>query len=185
MTVLFISLGIFLILLALFIVTVILQMRITKKEFSLGSGFYGGPAGEPLWDGVLPQKVDDYVEPRYVYENLVESTKYLPENGRIIGYRISPSLVIHSRVCDSVNEIAIYRYLDRYGGRLLETTEAAILLENLQAISDLRIKAGDEPLKLKKFWISNKGCAFIAQSNGHLLFWEIPLDSQALLVLKR
>ena len=72
------------------------QRKRIQDELSGKAGVYVGPAGEPIWNGKLPEKVDDYTEPRYVYENLVESTKYLPENGRIIGYRISPSLVIHS-----------------------------------------------------------------------------------------
>ena len=52
----------------------------------------------------------------------IESTKYLPENGRIIGYRISPSLVIHSRVQRTkLSSVALYR--DRLGGKLLEFSD--------------------------------------------------------------
>ena len=46
----------------------------TEEELSFSSKCYEGPAGEPLWNGILPTSVDDYTEPRYVYENLKEVT---------------------------------------------------------------------------------------------------------------
>ena len=75
----------------------------TEEELSFSSKCYEGPAGEPLWNAILATSVDDYTEPRYVYENLKESYDYFTENGRIIGYRISPTLVIHSRIHPSLN----------------------------------------------------------------------------------
>lgn len=47
-----------------------------QKELSGQPGVYKGSAGEPRWNGKLPAKADDYVQPRYVYENLVESTDF-------------------------------------------------------------------------------------------------------------
>lgn len=124
----------------------------TRKELSASSECYGGPAGEPLWDGELPARVDDYTEPRYVYENLKESSEYLPENGRIIGYRISPELVIHSRVMYRVNLPVLSSYISRCGGELLSIDESVLFLDNWDKVSRLREKAGDEPLKVKSFW---------------------------------
>ncbi len=123
-----------------------------QKEMSYGVGIYKGPAGEPKWNGKLPEKVDDYTEPRYVYENLVESTDFLPENGRIIGYRISPSLVIHSRVKEAINPPVLWDYISRFGGKLLQGEEILLLQENWEKISELRKKAGDTPLTGKWFW---------------------------------
>lgn len=88
-TIALILVGIFVFLLCLAVIMAIYYGNRTKKELSGQPGVYKGPAGEPRWDGKLPAKADDYVCPRYVYENLVESTDFLPENGRIIGYRIS------------------------------------------------------------------------------------------------
>ena len=87
------------------------QRKRIQDELSGKAGVYVGPAGEPIWNGKLPEKVDDYTEPRYVYENW-----------RIIGYRISPSLVIHSRVQRTKpSSVALYR--DRLGGKLLEFSD--------------------------------------------------------------
>lgn len=141
--------------LVLFVLSVWSTVRIRKQareELSSSSKCYGGPAGEPLWDGMLPTSVDDYTEPRYVYENLKESCDYFPENGRIIGYRISPELVIHSRINPSINLPCLSSYISRYGGKLLNVDECAVLLDNWDKVSQLREKAGDTPLDVKTFW---------------------------------
>ena len=126
--------------------------RQAREELSYSSNCYGGPAGEPFWNGILPPRVDDYPEPRYVYENLVESIDYLPQNGRIIGYRISPELVIHSRINPSLNLPCLSSYISRYGGKLLNMEDCGLLLDNWDKVSQLREKAGDTPLDVKTFW---------------------------------
>ena len=73
--VLFILIGIFVFLFCFVIVVMLHLENKTQKELSGQSGVYKGPAGEPRWNGQLPERVDDYVCPRYVYENLVESTE--------------------------------------------------------------------------------------------------------------
>ena len=128
----------------------------TNKELSGKNGVYKGPAGEPRWNGELPLKVDDYHQPRYVYENLVESTDYLPQNGRIIGYRISPNLVIHSRVQYGVNPPVLANYIRRLGGKLLSPDEVMTLFNSWKAVSALRVKAGDEPLGKFRFWCNSR-----------------------------
>ena len=129
----------------------------TQKELSFEPGVYQGPAGDPRWNGQLPEKVDDYSEPRYVYENLEESADYLPRNGRIVGYRISPDLVIHSRVQLEVNPPILHSYSSRFGGKLLEGEDVVLLQQNWDKVSMLRKKAGDEPLPTGWFWALHQG----------------------------
>lgn len=145
----------------------------TNKELSGKSGVYKGPAGEPRWNGELPLKVDDYQQPRYVYENLVESTDYLPQNGRIIGYRISPNLVIHSRVQYGVNPPVLESYIRRLGGKLLSPDEVMTLFNNWKAVSALRVKAGDTPLGKFQFWChSREGFPVCTRFEDEYIFFE-------------
>ena len=155
-TICFILIGLFVFLFCFAIIVALYYGHKTQKELSGQSGVYKGPAGKPKWNGILPKRVEDYVRPRYVYENLVESVDYVPENGRIIGYRISPELVIHSRVQSHVTPPTLYRYLQRLGGRLLSPDEVAILLGAWHDLSDLRKKAGDDALDCVKFWCCSK-----------------------------
>lgn len=151
-TILLILIGICVLLFCFVVIGVIYNGNKAKKELSGESGVYDGPAGEPRWNGNLPAKADDYICPRYVYENLVESTDYVPENGRIIGYRISPGLVIHSRVQYLVNPPLLKRYIQRLGGKLLMPGDVLTLLDNWQDVSALRVNAGDKPLGKFQFW---------------------------------
>lgn len=157
-----------------------------RKEMSYEEGVYQGPAGEPQWNGTLPEKVDDYTEPRYVYENLVESVDFLPENGRIIGYRISPSLVIHSRVHEAVNPPVLRDYISRFGGKLLHGSEIFVLQENWEKVSELRKKAGDTPLTGKWFWVQCDGIPVVHHFKEGLYKDVIGFpDVWYLLILKR
>lgn len=173
---------------ALFVFLLIKVSKMRQRiqdELSGKEGVYDGPAGDPWWNGKLPKYVDDYTKPRYVYENLVESTDYLPENGRIIGYRISPSLVIHSRL-QKVRQSLIPNYLDRFGGELLNFSDVKTLVSVWQEISDLRVAAGDKPLEDKFFYATNHGVQVVCNTNN--MTWEYP-DSNSLkkhlLILKR
>ena len=156
-----------------------------QDELSGKEGVYVGPAGEPQWNGQLPEKVDDYTKPRYVYENLVETTIYQPENGRIIGYRISPTLVIHSRV-QQMKQSLVSHYLDRLDGKLLNFSDVKMLVPVWKEISELRVAAGDEPLE-GKFLYATHHCVLVV-CNINDMTWEYP-DSNSLkkhlLVLKR
>ena len=156
-----------------------------QDELSGKEGVYVGPAGEPQWNGQLPEKVDDYTKPRYVYENLVETTIYQPENGRIIGYRISPSLVIHSRT-QNVNPSSVVLYRDRFGGKLLNFSDVKMLVPEWKEISELRVAAGDKPLE-GKFIYATHHCVLVV-CNINNMTWEYP-DATSLerhlLVLKR
>lgn len=173
---------------ALFVFLLIKVSKMRQRiqdELSGKEGVYNGPAGDPWWNGKLPEYVDDYTKPRYVYENLVESTDYLPENGRIIGYRISPSLVIHSRV-QKVRQSLIPHYLDRFGGELLNFSDVKTLVSVRQEISDLRVAAGDIPLEGKFLYATH--CGSVVICNIHDMTWEYPNFTSLeghLLILKR
>ena len=188
--VLFVAVGIFLILFTMLFVRFLKATSSTEKtEKKLGDkpGGYQGPAGEPIWDGALPVMVKDYTSPRYVYDNGYESTEYLPEHGRIIGYRISPSLVIHSHSKYSVNPPMLMDCLNRLGGRLLRASDINVLMQNWDAISDLRVKAGDTPLKKDNFWFrcDDEPVAYNIKNSS---YWPNAMafsDFEALLILKR
>ena len=168
------------------LISVTKERKRVQDELSGKEGVYDGPAGEPLWDGKLPEKVDDYTKPRYVYENLVETTVCQPENGRIIGYRISPSLVIHSRV-QKVKPSVVTLYRDRFGGKFLDFSDVKMLVAMWQEISDLRVAAGDKPLEGKFLYATHRGSVVLCNIKD--MTWKYPssLDTQDvyLLILKR
>ena len=143
-----VTVGLFL----FYIIASTMMITDTTDRLSGKDGVYKGPTGEPRWHGVLPDKVDDYECPRFVYENLVESTEFLPENGRIIGYRISPTLVIHSTI-ETTNSPNLHNFIERLGGKLMDSSESRVFKQNAYAISELRVKSGDKPLKIEEFWI--------------------------------
>ena len=167
------------------LISVTKERKRVQDELSGKEGVYGGPAGEPWWNGKLPEKVDDYTKPRYVYENLVETTEFRPENGRIIGYRISPSLVIHSRVQEVIpSSVALYR--DRFGGNFLEFSDIKTLAPVWQKVSDLRVAAGDEALSSRFIFATYRGSIVICNTGE--MTWGYPdysLLKEHLLILKR
>ena len=173
---------------ALFVFLLIKVSKMRQRiqdELSGKEGVYDGPAGEPLWNGKLPEYVDDYTKPRYVYENLVETPEFQPENGRIIGYRISPRLVIHSRT-QKVKQSLVAHYRDRLGGKLLEFSDVKILVSVWQEISDLRVAAGDKPLEGKSIYATHRGSVVVC--NIDAMTWNYPNSSslkEHLLILKR
>lgn len=123
----------------------------SKIKPPLTSNYKGLPEVE--WNGKLPAKVDDYVRPRYVYENLVESEKLDFSQGHIIGYRISPTLVIHSMIGKNYESTGIADFIGYYKGHLLSYPEAQILLSCWDTVDNMRKKAGDAPLPIGPFWI--------------------------------
>ncbi len=128
----------------------------SKIKPPLNSNYKGLPEVE--WNGKLPAKVDDYVRPRYVYENLVESEKLDFYQGHIIGYRISPTLVIHSMVgIGGYRHMDIAKFAEYYEGQMLSYPEAQILLSCWDTVDNMRKKAGDTPLPFGPFWIYT-GC---------------------------
>ena len=122
-----------------------------------------------------------------VYEDNHECAEPQPEHGRIIGYRISPTLVIHSCSEYAVIPPILAEYLDRLGGRMLREPDIDILLQNWDAISDLRVKAGDTPLKRDNFWfrIDDVPVVYYIKNGSYGLNVMAFSDFEALLILKR
>ena len=177
---------IILILFVILIFSTVIRLNDVTSRLSGDKDVYDGPTGEPIWNGVLPDKVDDYICPRFVYENLIESTEFLPENGRIIGYRISPELVIHSTI-EFTNSVNLYDFIDRLGGKLLDTGEIKVFKQNADAISELRIKSGDSPLKIEEFWFKHERGPYVTSMNNDLYckdLYRFP-EIWTTLVLKR
>ncbi len=128
------------------------DLSTSKIKQPLTGNYKGLPEVE--WYGKLPAKVDDYVRPRYVYENLVESEKLDFSQGHIIGYRISPTLVIHSMVgIGGYRPMDTAKFAEYYKGQMLSYPEAQILLSCWDAVDNMRKKAGDTPLPIGPFWI--------------------------------
>ena len=113
---------------------------------------YDGLGKEALWHGTLPEKVDDYVAPRFVYEDTTESENLLTLHGNIIGYRISPTLVIHSMVGKNYFLSEVNEFLREFGGKLLEKEDLEALRKNFKKVSEMRELAGDTPLPNGYFW---------------------------------
>ena len=184
---LFGALGIFLILFVIMSISTMRHIDTTSKKLGNEPGGYQGPAGEPIWNGVLPEKVDDYTSPRYVYEDNHECTEPQPEHGRIIGYRISPTLVIHSRTEININSPVLLSYIERLTGKLLNLSDVKVLLQNWDAISDLRVKAGDDPLEKEDFWFTDLGLPVVYSVDRDVYYTKAMSDPECwyLLILKR
>ncbi len=185
--VLFSALGIFLVMFTIMLIRTTKHIDRTAKKLGNEPGGYLGPAGEPRWDGVLPEKVDDYVEPCYVYEDNHECTEPQPEHGRIIGYRISPTLVIHSRTEININSPVLFNYIERLTGKLLNLSDVKVLLQNWDAISDLRVKAGDDPLEKEDFWFTHQGLPVVYSVDRDVYYTKAMSYPECwyLLILKR
>lgn len=110
--------------------------------------------GYPVWHGNTPEKADDFAVPRYVYENLTETKKPTPKNGKIIGYRIGPELVIRSAITPAKGwqKEDIKPFIEHFGGKLLNCAEANILRHYWDTISEMRQAVGEPPLPVPYFW---------------------------------
>ena len=111
---------------------------------------YSGLGKEPYWNEPLAE-VSDYTEPRYVYADKFESVTPTTGHGRVIGYRISPTLVIHSMVRQDNNGIGNLRtiipnFIKKFGGKMLTEDDIPVLRENWKTIDNMRIAIGDTTL---------------------------------------
>lgn len=101
------------------------------------------------------EPVDDYAVPRYVYENGIECKQPNPRNGRIIGYRIGPSLVIMAQISDACHgwrRDDIPKYIACYGGKLLNHDDANVLRHYWDKLSEMRKAVSHGPLPVPYFW---------------------------------
>lgn len=123
---------------------------------------YTGLGEEPLWHGMLPKQVDDYVRPRYVFEDCTESEELITGHGAIVGYRISPTLVIHSMVAKNYYLSEVNEFLRDFGGKLLEKEDIELLRKNFEKVSEMREMAGDTKLPNGYFWAKPLGAVIEA-----------------------
>ena len=117
---------------------------------------WNGLGDEPKWEGEIPV-VTDYTEPRYIYATGHESSTYNKYGDMVVGYRISPTLVIHNMVAGGNGWFRehIRPFIERYGGELLTSEDVAILRKNYPAVDAMRKKAGDDILP-RRFWYKGK-----------------------------
>ena len=124
---------------------------------------FSGLGDEPVWGGSLPYGVVDFSEPRYVYEDLFESETPVEGHGWVIGYRISPTLVIHSMVggnrCWGFAEA--YAFAQTYRGHFLEREEVNILRRKWSKVSQMREAIGDVALPTAWFWAKEDGMEMV------------------------
>lgn len=116
-----------------------------------------------------PATVNDYTIPRYVYANGRESPEYEPENGRIVGYRIAPNLVINSHVYTGTSLRLCQNYMLSH---LLREKDVLLLEKNLTALSSLRAKSGEEPLNFSRFWAKKDGFPVIVNLEKNQ-YWTV------------
>ena len=161
---------------------VVLPVRIsgiTSKRDTI----YSGLGKEPKWQGKLPEAVTDYVKPRYVYEDLAETECITLEHGFIVGYRISPTLVISSMVGTNYHENEIQDFIDEFGGNFLNKEDVNVLRDNYKQLSELRKMAGDTELPSGFFWIKSEENKMIVAHHS------LPIEGKAIrdanIILKR
>ena len=95
-------------------------------------------------------------KPRYVYEDFTESTKYLPKNGRVIGYRLAPNWVLHRVVIKDVNLPRLIQILQTLHSRLLTEEELACVRQNLHDLNAMRALSDAEPLNAPLYWAQSE-----------------------------
>lgn len=113
-----------------------------------------GLGDEPCWNGYVVDN-KNYRTPVYVFEDNTEGDA-LPAGKkpkRVIGYRISPTLVIHSMVGNNCwMKKDIKPFCVRYNGELLNRDDVQILRENWETVSNMRLAIGDTVLPMPRFW---------------------------------
>lgn len=140
------------------------------------SGKYDGPQyQDPMYSmpkdsqtrGIIHQKdyrdlrvkkVENYTRPRYVYANGEESEFPQCAFGDVIGYRISPTLVISDMCADGNGWFLenLVAFIKKYGGAKLTMDEVAILRQNYDKINKMRRAIGDTPLPYGYFWAEGR-----------------------------
>ncbi|MBO6280906.1 MAG: hypothetical protein J6N49_00095 [Alphaproteobacteria bacterium] len=138
---------------------------------------------EKYWQGHLPDRVDNYVKPRYVYADGDESETPRPEGGQVIGYRISPTLVIHSATCSqNYSDEFLLAFVAKFGGKLLTADDVKVLKKNWNVVSKMRTDIGEAPLPLPFFWYA--GTSHLESTHYRENFIESDPQSSAV-IMKR
>ena len=108
------------------------------------------------WQGKV-KKATDFNKPRYVYADLTESEKPMTDHGKVIGYRISENLVIHSMVGVNCLKDEIDGFVRYFGGKLLKGEEVKVFRKNFSTINKMRKNIGDAELPSGLFWAKPYG----------------------------
>ena len=119
--------------------------RLTRKTV------YSGLGKEKFFNGTIAD-ANDYVSPRYVYADLTESEEICRNHGAVIGYRISPTLVIHSMVGTNYLKSEVDEFIKEFGGKMLNSDDVNVLRKNISVISKMRKAIGDTYIPKGVFW---------------------------------
>lgn len=113
---------------------------------------------ENIWYGKLPEQAGGYTRPRYVYDNGYESETPLSQGGQVIGYRISPTLVIHSATCKyDYSPEFLSAFMIKFRGKLLTSDDVEVLKRNWDTVSKMHTAIGESPLPTPYFWYTDNG----------------------------
>lgn len=118
--------------------------------------------GDPLFNKPLKEN-SDFSEPCYVYSDESESLE-IKKNLAIIGYRISPTLVIHDisgkKSTDDFEKAVTFA--KDHNGRFLTSSDVNTLKANYAKLNALRLKIGEPRIPQGYFWIDGKNRETIA-----------------------
>ena len=132
---------------------------------------FKGLGNEPVWSGNIPEVSNYDGTPRYVYEDLYESVLPSSKHGNVIGYRISPTLVIHSMVASNncCTNKGAKAFAQKYKGKILDSQDANALTkpDNWLAINKLRRQIGDTPLPEGYFWVCNLALVYHSKTKTY------------------
>lgn len=117
---------------------------------------YSGLGKENRFTGAIKTN-DNYVKPCYVYADLTESETFSNGHGKVIGYRISPTLVLHSMVGTNYLKSEIDEFIQEFGGKLLNAEDIKVLRKNFFIVSKMRKAIGDTALPESLFWAMPMG----------------------------
>ena len=103
--------------------------------------------------------VNDFVEPRYVYDSLKESVEHNPEFGAVIGYRIANDLVIHDMfIRGYCLRDCLRSFKAEFGVEILDyDKDLPIFLKYFDRINEMRKAIGDVWGDHNKFWVRWNG----------------------------
>lgn len=100
------------------------------------------------------RKISDKINLRYVYTNGAESIHYNPLIGKVYGYRITDSLVLHETICCGNFSLQDARYMrDKCEARFLTLSEFLLVVKVWKQLSWMRFMASDCPLPTGYYWV--------------------------------
>ncbi|MBR6409695.1 MAG: hypothetical protein IKS23_05615 [Alphaproteobacteria bacterium] len=143
--------------------------------------------GDPSFKERIKNVPAAIVDACYVYNDGVETSE-IRESIPIIGYRLSPNLVIHDmsgkRSADEFIKAQVFAH--DFNGQLLNNHDVETLKSNLRVLNILREKIGEPAVPEGYFWIEGGKkvplATFNSSDEGMQNFYNINLPS---IILKR